>query len=252
MKRDNILDKDIFWFIENNLTLTNNNININISQIKEDKNFTEIYIFDNIFYHFFNIKPEIKIDLLRNEIINNLPKLIINDDDLYIHIRSGDIFNTCPVSPYAQPPLCFYDNIIQNFKFKRIIIISSNKDNPNIPKLMKRFPNIIFQKNSLSTDISALISSPNIVSSISSFLISIIQLNYNLKFLWEYSIYNIKQKIRHYHYDLYKYPKNNYTIYRMEPSLLYKNKMYIWKNSKIQRKLIIKEKCINFFRVIYK
>jgi len=117
---------------------------------------------------------------------------------------------------------------------------------------MKRFPNIIFQKNSLSTDISALISSPNIVSSISSFLISIIQLNYNLKFLWEYSIYNIKQKIRHYHYDLYKYPKNNYTIYRMEPSLLYKNKMYIWKNSKIQRKLIIKEKCINFFRVIYK
>ena len=247
-----ILDKKIFWFIQNNLTLANNNININIDEINNIKNFSQTYISDNIFYDFYNIKPDIKIDLLRNEIINNLPKLIINDNDLYIHIRSGDIFNTCPIYPYAQPPLCFYNNIIQNFKFRRIILLSSDKENPTIPKLMKRFPNIIYQKNSLSTDISVLISSPNIVSSISSFLISIIQLNYNLRFLWDYNIYNIKQKIRHYHYDFYNYHKNNFTIYRMEPSLLYKNKMCKWKNSKIQRKLMIKEKCINFFRVIYK
>ena len=34
--------------------------------------------------------------------------------------------------------------------------------------------------------------------------------------------------------------------YRMEPSQNYNKTMFIWKNNKKQRKLMIKEKCINF------
>ena len=38
----------------------------------------------------------------------------------------------------------------------------------------------------------------------------------------------------------------------MEPSSKYRNTMYKWKNNRIQRKLMIKEKCNNFFSIINK
>jgi hypothetical protein len=38
------------------------------------------------------IKPEIRLDLFKKEIKKNLPKIKINPTDLFIHIRSGDIF----------------------------------------------------------------------------------------------------------------------------------------------------------------
>ena len=58
------------------------------------------------------------------------------------------------------------------------------------------------------------------------------------------------QKIIYYHYDLYDFPKKNFSIYRMEPSIKYKKTMFIWKNNKKQRKLMIKEKCFNQFKMI--
>ena len=127
-----------------------------------------------------------------------MPLVNISIENLYIHIRSGDIFTYCTTYPYAQPPLCFYDNIIQNFNFTNIIIISSSKENPVIQKLINKYKNIIYNENELKYDIAILINAFNIVASISSFLTTIIQLNYNLNYLWDYNIYNIKQKIRHY------------------------------------------------------
>ena len=53
-----------------------------------------------------------------------------------------------------------------------------------------------------------------------------------------------------YHYDLYKFPHNNYINYRMEPSPKYNKTMLIWKNNKKRRKLMIKEKCIKNFSII--
>ena len=204
----------------------------------------------DIFYSFFYIKPKIRINLIRNEIINNLNKVIIDKNDLFIHIRSGDIFIN-PHFPYAQPPLCFYSKILNNNKYKKIYLISQQINNPVIHKLINEYPNIIYYKNSLKIDISYLVNAYNLVASISSFLVSIVQLNYNLRFLWDYNIYKISEKIIAFHYDLYKFP-NNFIIFRMEPSLLYQNFMYKFKNNKSQRKLMIKEKCINNFRIIYK
>ena len=79
-------------------------------------------IFDKtffFFYYFNYIKPELKINLLKKEIFKNIPKIIIDNKDLYIYMRSGDIFEKKrPLYYYAQPPLCFYKKIIQNYKFK--------------------------------------------------------------------------------------------------------------------------------------
>ena len=127
-----------------------------------------------------------------------------------------------------------------------------NKKNPVIGKLINQYSNLLYYNDSIKNDISKLINAYNIIASISSFLNLIIQMNNNLEFLWDYNIYKTSAKIILYHYDLYKYPHRNFTIFRMEPSSRYSRKMYIWKNNKIQRKLMIKEKCENYFSLINK
>ena len=248
-----ILDKNIFWFLKNNITLKDHNITIKIDNItiyNDTEAFSIYYNSWGIFYSFFNIKPEIRIYQLREEIIQNLPKILTDINDLYIHIRSGDIFSSNIHKTYAQPPLCFYEIILKTFQFKKIYIISENTNNPIIKKLISRYKNIKYSKNSIMIDIASIIYAYNIVNSISSFANIIIQLNYNLKFLWEYNIYQINEKILHFYNDFYNYHQKNYTIFKMEPSLNYKYNMYIWRKSRSQLKLMLKEKCNEYFNII--
>ena len=198
----------------------------------------------SIFYSFFYIKPEIRINLIRNEILRNLQIINVNKEDLYIHIRSGDIFFYAH-SPYAQPPFCFYKAILNKHKYKNVYLIAQDKNNPIIDKILHEYTSVIYKQNSIKKDISYLIYAYNIVASISSFLISIIPLNYNLKTLFDYNIYKLSEKILVYHYDLYQFPHNNFINYRMEPSPNYNKTMFFWKNNKKQIKLMIKEKCNN-------
>ena len=247
-----ILNKDYFWFIKNNITISDYNITVSVDDYKNYNNsIALIYDSWDLFFSFFKIKPEIRIHYLRNEIILNLPKIVTHEKDLFIHIRSGDIFFSIIHSPYAQPPLCFYNDILTNFKFRSIYLISQDSRNPLIQKLLKLFPIISYSQKSIKEDISLLINAYNIVNSVSSFVNSIIQLNYNLQYLWEYNIYHMNEKIYAYNHEFNKYPHNNYTIFRMEPSFCYINKMYHWKNKKSQIALMLKEKCINEF-VVYK
>ena len=251
------LHNKAFWFIRNNITLKEFNITINAIQNNEHQNCDNnnsnnsgiIYYRNmNPFFFYYKIKPEMRIHLLKNEIISNLPQVKTSKTDLYIHIRSGDIFMNYILAPYAQPPLCFYISILKNFKFRKIYIISQMDNNPVINKIIAKYNNIIYSKHGLKYDLSRLIHSYNLVSSISTFLNMIILLNSNLKYLWEYNLYQMKEKILHNHYDLFKFP-NSFIVYRMEPSMNYKYKMYNWTNSRAQRKLMIKEKCINSFMI---
>ena len=121
-------------------------------------------------------------------------------------------------------------------------------NNPVINKLKNKYSNIVYSNNEMKYDLSCLIHSYNLVASISSFLNMIILLNSNLQYLWEYNLYQMKEKFLHNHYDLFKFP-NSFTVYRMEPSMNYKTKMSYWKNSRAQIKLMINEKCINSFMI---
>ena len=209
----------------------------------------------NLFFIFFNLRMENRFHVIKNEILNNLPKVKINKNDLYIHIRGGDIFSENATNPgyassYAQYPLCFYTKIIEGSKFNKIYIISEDKLNPIVDKLLEKYNNTIYNaNNTLEEDISYLAHAYNIVGSVSSFIISIIKLNDNLKYFWEYDIYQMIHKIYHLHHSIYEYPRN-YTIFRMEPSEIYKQEMYSWTRSEEQITIMLNDKCPNKFKII--
>ena len=247
-----ILDKEVFPFIDKDIKIKNKTITIKFeNKIKYEKYSNSYRNLLNL-ENFFGYKQKIKINLIKDEIYQYLPQIHSSKNDLYIHIKGMDVFNdnlTNEVQSYAQPPLCFYQNIIENYKFDNIYIISFDRNNPIIKKLVHIYPNIIFNNNDLKYDISFLYNAYNVVASVSSLFTSIIQLNNNLNYLWDFNIYQLMKKITHFHYDIYNFPQSRFTVYRMEPSPDYKMKMLKWNMSKNQRKLMLKDKCDNFFRI---
>ena len=260
-----ILDKKKNAFIDNTIYDKKYNITIEVVEYKtspyySDLNIYDIIILDPFFYYTnYNLKIENRFSIFKNEILNNLPKIETYINDLYIHFRGGDIFKHIDnkyAPDYAQPPLCFYQKIIETNKFRNIYIISQDRKNIVINKLMKINKNIIYNKNKsrqkiirLKQDIAYLTYAYNIVGSISSFLMCIIKLNDNLKFFWEYDRYPAELRISHLHHSLYNF-KRNYTIFKMEPSDIYKNEMIIWQNIHEQKIIMLNDICPNNFTII--
>ena len=254
-----ILNRTNNLYIKNSIFDEKYNLTIEVYNDNDTEYYIEQYTYanylPNLFFIFFNIRVENRFDVIKNEILNNLPKVKINHHDLYIHIRGGDIFSDDALNPgyspsYAQYPFCFYKKVIEKNKFNKIYIISEDKLNPVINQLIKRYPKIInYSNHTLEKDISYLAHAYNIIGSVSSFIISIIKLNSNLKFFWEYDIYQMEQKLYHLHHSIYDFPRN-YTIFRMEPSEQYKKYMYIWSRTKEQIKIMFNDTCPNDFKII--
>ena len=187
------------------------------------------------------IKSERRSLILKEEIKRNLPKIKVNKDDLYIYIRSGDSFkiggNHYPPSPY-----CFYQKVIDNFKFNDIYLVSQDDKSPIIGKLLTDYPKIKHKLNSKEIDIATLMNAYNFVNAVSSFSLAAITFNDNLINLFEYEQYQLGQAIIHFHYDIDKLDRI-FNIYRMKPSDEYYVKMFAWENTDEQRKLLFEENC---------
>jgi len=244
---NNIYINHKIFFKENNITIEPNKV------FKYMKNNSIIlgarFFFHNGFRWFKNIH---KLSIYKKYILYNLPKVVTHPNELYIYIRSGDIFlhHDKSIIGYFQPPFCFYTKILDKFKFKKIFIISEDKINPVIPKLLNKYSFIKKKKNNLKLDISYLINSYNIVASKSTFFSSSIKLNDKLKFLWEYDFFStLSRTYLDFHYSFYKFPIY-YTIYKMNSTTYYRKLMMPWINSPRQRKGMIEEKCINNFDII--
>ena len=245
-----ILNQNKAWFIKNKVYYPEYNISIEVGD--PDKFDSENTLFDasdNLLFYYEYIKPEFRANIIKNEILNNLPKVQVDVNDLFIYIKSGDIFNI-DNNYYAQPPLCFYKNIINNYKnFSKIYIIAQDNINPVINKLIEEYPKIIFNINSLTTDIDYLINAFNIVGAASTFINIIIRFNDNLKYYWEYNIESDIVKIINLHHSFYKLPKK-ITYFRMEPSIKYLKEMSYWNHTESQINLMITENCTNNFTAI--
>ena len=182
--------------------------------------------------------------------MKNIPKILISHNNLFIYIRSGDIFIK-PHPVYKQPPLCFYKKVLDYFSFNKIYLIAVNKNNPVIEKLFKDYPNIIYNTNSLKIDISYIINAYNIVGgAISTFLSRMIELNNNIYFLWTFKFkrYSFKKFLNFEIINFYSI--NKIKIFLLFASSKYIQEMAIWKNTKEQRYLMINDNCINPFVLV--
>ena len=238
IRKRKLLLNETIYDIKNNITIMlGKNVDCNKNNIIC---FYEIKW--NIYYPRLII-PQVRVEIIKSEILKNLPKVNIMPDELFIHIRGGDIFRSKVDYVYAQPPLCFYERIMNNNKnFKNIYLISMDRANVIVNTLLNKYKNIIHSKNDIEYDISLLCHAYNIVISISSFVLSAIKLNDNLKNIWEFDNMRLSSKFLFLHHHIFKY-RINYQIHTMKSSDNYISKMFKWISSKEQINLMLEEKC---------
>ena len=164
--------------------------------------------------------------IIKEEVLNNIPHYIAKPNDLYINIRSGDVF------------LKVY-----------IYIVANGHENPVVDQLIKLYPNIKYMHGSIVDDIKVIINAYNFVMSISTFPMTLIWLNNYLKNLYIYDMmdFNYFEAI----HDNFQYV--NYTIYKMIPSKNYYQIMFKkWNKTKEQLDLMLKENCSNSKLILFK
>jgi len=162
------------------------------------------------------IKPYISYDLEDNYGINF-------EEDLIIHIRSGDVFNeSFSLDRYIQPPYIFYKKIIEEHIYKKIYICSENKNlNPVIPKLLEEYSNIVFLPNSLEIDFKIMLNAQIFVTSNSSLSEAINSLS-TKKHIFSTG-YGIGIRNTLCQYNIYRYPnyyKTQFSSYDEKINLL--------------------------------
>ena len=183
----------------------------------------------------FKLNNEKTLEILKSSFnFTNFKLSNLKNNDILIHMRSGDIFsNPNPHGLYIMPPLSYYINIIKSIKFDDIMdnpviyLISEDTLNPCVNELLKLYPQIIYKKQSLDDDISLILSAHNIISSFGTFINALLFLSSNIKNLYKVSYgnddYIIYKSIHVYNIDLTEYHK------LMTP----------WRNTEERKKLMI-------------
>ena len=149
----------------------------------------------------------------------------LKEDDLVIHIRSGDIFNNKrPHRSYVPPPLWYYQKIIESYPFQRIYLIAEDRVNPCINALLERYQNIQWKRRTLEEDIQIIMNARHIVMSIGTFIPQLTSLSTNCHRMYR-PMYNPQEQSTNTNKDI---PTINLSKYHAQ--------MYPWKNTQEQRK----------------
>lgn len=107
---------------------------------------------------------QLPLSLLKNvykkhlQICDLVPKPLF---DIGIHIRSGDAFRVGTNPHYYQPPLFFYNEIMEKYMDKSIVVVYECAKNPVVNKLLAQYKhkkNIYFYSSDICDDISTLAS----------------------------------------------------------------------------------------------
>ena len=122
-----------------------------------------------------NYCPENRVYEFANETLKSIPPVKTTEKELYIHIRSGDIFKEKPCPYYGQPPLCFYESIIEKWGFKKVYILTEDTRNPVIGRLIEKY-NAKLLITDLPQTIGYIVNARNLVLSIGTFLPALLKL----------------------------------------------------------------------------
>ena len=229
------------WYIKNDIYTNKIHISL-ISRNLINCDSKETFCVSTIYFHSqIIVKSERRSMILKDEIKRNLPKIITKKNDLYIYIRSGDSFKIGG-NRYPQAPYCFYQKVISEFKFDDIYLIAQDDKSPVTQKLLKDYPKIKHSLNSWQVDVATLMYAYNLVNAFSSFSLAAITFNDNLINLFEYEQMHIRMFIDHFHFSFDKLERK-FNIYRMKPDKDFFVKMFVWRNTDEQRKLLFEEHC---------
>ena len=114
-------------------------LNKTVIYIEEIKDCNKDIKEDTFFYFTENLEPKLMKyyyhKYIKQIIKFNFNNIEMNNNDLFIHIRSGDIFDPNPHKYYVQPPLIYYKNIIK--KYNNTHVIYEDKKNPCVNELEK-------------------------------------------------------------------------------------------------------------------
>ena len=234
------------WYIKNDIITDKIHISV-ISRDLINCNSEDTFCFlIGFFYNPIIIKSERRSLILKEEIKRNLPKIITNENDLYIYIRSGDSFNIRG-NTYPQAPYFFYQKVISQFKFDEIYLIAQDNKSPVTQKLLNDYPKIKYSLNSLENDLAILMNAYNLVNAFSSFSLAAITFNDNLINLFEYEQIHLRMYIVHFHYYIDKLERR-FNIYKMKPDKDFYVKMFVWRNTYEQRNSLFENNCKYEFR----
>lgn len=115
-------------------------------------------------------------EILKNYILDLLPyEKKINNYDLTVHIRGGDIFDS-PHNYYVQTPLSYFLKIFELEKAKNILLVCEDKKNPIVNLLLndKRY-NCYYQSENIETDINYILNSKKfVIGGISTFALCLL------------------------------------------------------------------------------
>ena len=206
-----------YLFDENNNFLCSN---VKINNIEYNFNIKEITFYESIRNELLNI-----FSIKRKDIINFPQKTLI------IYIRSGDLFPQTQKkvhSKYISAPYYYYDYILKKYKnkYRKYILVAEDNNNPVIKKLLKNYPNIKWNKNTLIEDLKIILGSCHIVSCVGTFIKSLSWLNTNMKKIYLPSFVGKK----------YYYP--DLKIEKIElPG--FQEKIGNWKNTDEQKELLL-------------
>lgn len=193
---------DIALFYKHSIRFKVSHEFFNLKMIEEHfSNYSNENILKDVksFYYGLSVPDEkyTKINLLKRAfLVKNINKL----DEAYvvIHIRSGDTFRKKrPHVLYTPPPLSFFEYVLNKHDYKKIIILCEDKVNPLVDKLLGMYENSTYSKNTLEEDIRILLGATNVISSVGTFVPSLMLLSDNIKY--HYSVDHTEQQLGDYY-----------------------------------------------------
>jgi hypothetical protein len=132
-----------------------------------------------------HVRPMLAWDRLRTD-----PR--VGADDLVMHFRGGDAFDTDEVKPgYWQPPLAYYLAAFEHARTKRVWLVFEDRRNPTIAgveeALRLRGVEVIIQSGTLTDDLRVLLSAHRLVASIGTFVPAVALLSPRLATFYQFS-----------------------------------------------------------------
>lgn len=107
------------------------------------------------------------------------------DDHLVVHIRSGDVFRNQGHPLYGQPPLAFYTLVLRKGAWRRVTLVSEDRQNPIIDRLLEAsgttLPPLEYRQASLEEDLKLLLRARSLVGSLGTFMPAVLALSSNVR-----------------------------------------------------------------------